>query len=360
MQTKPTLAPAVLPASRHGAIDGVRGVAVIAMIIVHCFAFYAAYDTQENSAGFVILDVGKLTAVFILCMGVSSAFSRRREPGDLARRGAQLLLYGYGLNVLKFIVPWLVFRNLPAGLVTDLGWEPGSTEAFLHLLFLGDILHMCGLSLLVLAGLRTLGAGPWHLVSLGTVVASVAPLLWGVRGGGPIATYLCDLLFSERFTVFFPLFPWMAYMLVGFGLGDLLRRANAANVVVYGRWCGVGLGLIALGVGVGVAWPAAWKGWDFYRTGPAGVLAVIGFSLMVFQVSNVIWPRMPPLVRTVLGYASVHVTRLYVISWVVICWLMGWVGFMSHAELWPLAGLTTLVFALTIVADRLVPRVRPV
>src|SRR5262245_38778452 len=131
------------PGGRLPAIDGVRGVAVAVMIVVHCFAFFASYHAQEQTAaGFVLLDVAKLSAVFLLCMGVSSAFSRRRAPRDLARRGARLLLLGYGLNVLKFLVPMLVFRNLPDALVVDLGWTVGSRQTLWSFLLLGDILHL--------------------------------------------------------------------------------------------------------------------------------------------------------------------------------------------------------------------------
>jgi uncharacterized membrane protein len=343
-------------AGREGAIDGVRGPATMIMIVVHCFAFFAAYDTQEHSAGFVILDVAKLTAVFILCMGVSSAFSRRTGPRDLARRGVELLLYGYGLNVLKFLVPILVFDTPPDGLTIDLGWEVGTSGTLLKYLFLGDILHMTGLSLLVIAGLRALGARPWHLFALAVPVAVLGPLTWGIRGGGPILTYLCDLLFSEKFTVFFPLFPWMSYVLVGFALGDILRNAERPPGAVFRRWAVVGALLIAAGIAVGAAFPVTWKGWDFYRTGPAGVTAVIGFSLCALLFSHVVWPHAPGWLTATLGYFSRRVTSLYVISWVVICWMLGPVGFMQVDSGLVLLGLTALVFAISVALDTAIQR----
>ncbi|HVK73947.1 MAG TPA: heparan-alpha-glucosaminide N-acetyltransferase domain-containing protein [Kofleriaceae bacterium] len=336
---------------RVGSIDGVRGVAVIVMIVVHVLAFYADYGTQVDSASFVIMDIGKLTAVFILCMGVSSGFSRRRAPRDLARRGIQLLAYGYGLDVLKFIVPMLVFRNLPANLVTDFGWKVGAEQTFWNFLLLGDILHLVGLSLLLVAGLRAVGARPVHLFALAAVIAGVAPLVWGVRGGGPVVSYAADLLFSEGYTVFFPVFPWAAYVLVGFALGDLLHARATAPAAAFARWARIGVALMAVGIALGLAYPPAWKGLDFYRTGPAGVVAVVGFSLVSFQLAEWLWPLAPRVLQAVWTYCSRRVTRLYVISWVAICWLMGWVGFMTQGDPRVLTGLIALVFAITLAAD---------
>jgi uncharacterized membrane protein len=332
---------------RVAAVDTVRGLAVAVMIVVHCFAFFADYHTQEHSAGFVLLDVAKLTAVFLLCMGISSAFSRARAPRDLAARGVRLLALGYALNVLKFLVPLLVFRNLPDALTIDLGWEVGAPETTRAYLLLGDILHLAGLSLIVVAAARALGARAVHLIGAAALVAIVAPFTWAFRTGGPALTYVCDLLFSERFTVFFPMFPWLAYVLVGYALGELLVEADDARAT-FRRWMPVGAIVLGASVAVGLAWPATWKGWDFYRTGPAGVAAVIGLTLVMLAV-------VPPPGR-VLVYLSRNVTRLYVISWVVICWSVGWLGFMSHRDPLALTAITAAVFAATVAIDAIVPR----
>jgi uncharacterized membrane protein len=351
----PLRPPAAASGARLHGVDAVRGAAVIVMIIVHCFAFYASYVTQEHSNGDVILDIGKLTAVFLLCMGVSSAFSRRQTPRALAVRGARLLALGYALNVLKFLVPWGVFHDLPDALVVDLGWTVGTRETCWRFLLLGDILHLAGLSLLIIAGLRAAGARPWMHVALAAAVAIAAPFVWGLRGGGPVLTYACDLLFSERFTVFFPMFPWLAYPLVGHALGDLLRRSSAPPRDVIRRWSGVGAVLVVAGVAVGVAYPRAWKGWDFYRTGPAGVAAVVGASLVFLHVAGAAWPHLPSPVQRALTYMSRNVTRIYMVSWVVICWLMGWVGFMAHPG-GDVVWLTARVFVQTLLVDAILAR----
>jgi uncharacterized membrane protein len=333
---------------RVAAIDTVRGLAVAVMIVVHCFAFFASHDAQEHGPGFVILDVAKLTAVFLLCMGLSSAFSRARAPRDLAARGLRLLALGYALNVLKFLVPLFVLGNLPDALTIDLGWEVGAPETTRAYLLLGDILHLAGLSLIVVAAARALGARPAHLIAGAAAVALVAPFTWGFRAGGPVSTYLCDLLFSERFTVFFPLFPWLAYVLVGHALGERLAEAGGDPRATLRRWMPGAALLVVASVAVGVAWPAAWQGWDFYRTGPAGVGAVIGLSLVLFAIA--------PAPGRVLAYLSGNVTRLYVISWIVICWSVGWVGFMSHDDALVLSAITIAVLAATFAIDAIVPR----
>src|SRR6185436_8850623 len=62
---------------RIGALDAIRGAAVAVMILVHCLAFFASARLQTEGVGHVIMELGKLTAVFAVAMGFSTAFSRR-------------------------------------------------------------------------------------------------------------------------------------------------------------------------------------------------------------------------------------------------------------------------------------------
>jgi hypothetical protein len=338
--------------TRIPALDAIRGVSVAFMIVVHTLAFYASVRLQTEGVGDVVLQLGKLTAVFVVCMGMSTAFSRRRALRPALLRAAMLLAGGYALNVAKFLPPMLLQGGLPDTLLVDVGLHPGDPANLAFFLFLGDILHMSALSLAVIALLRAAGARPWQVLALAAAVALASPALWGVRVGPPLTAYLCDLLFCRTYAVFFPLFPWLAYALLGMALGDLLVASPHPARTVFRRWAFVGVPLALAGYLVGLAVPWAWKGADFYRSGPAAIASVAGVTLALFWIADVLWERLPGAATRTIAYLSRRVTRLYVVSWLIIVWGLRYAGYLAQDQGGPLAAIVLAVVAATIAVDR--------
>jgi uncharacterized membrane protein len=322
--------------NRVAEVDSLRGAAVAVMIAVHVLAFFAVPGVQTHGAVHVIMELGKLTAVFVVCMGFSAAFSSRRELGPALRRAGGLFLLGHVLNAAKFLVPMFLLGNFPDGLLLDLGLTPGDANNPWFFFLLGDVLHMAGLALAVIALLRHLGARPWHTFALAFAVAAISPLLWGPHA------YPLALLASDRWDVFFPLFPWLAYALVGVGLGELCRASQRPPAALYRRWFVAGAVVALAAYLVGLAVPSWWEGRDFYRTGPAAVVCVSGVSAMSFLVAHLL-PRPPGV-----AFLSRNVTRLYVSSWLVITWSVGSIGFQSLRGALPLAALVLSVLAISL------------
>jgi uncharacterized membrane protein len=346
-------------APRVDAIDRVRGASVLLMIGVHTLVFFGTAAAQTRGLVALLLGVGKATAVFVVCLGVSSVLARDATVGGGLRRGARLFAYGVGLNALKFLVPLLLFGGLPEALVRDVGRVPGDPSNVWYFLFLGDILALAGIATAVLAVLRKLEARPVVAFALAAAVALASPFVGGWRGGGVLLAYVCDLFFSTHYSVFFPVFPWLSFALTGYGLGAQLRATSDASRLLR-RWFGAGLALLAAGAAVYALWPAAFAGRDFYRAGPGGVAASTGFALATFHLAS----RLPlgPRALELLRYASRNVTRLYVVSWVVIVWATKPLGFMQYESALALLGLNAFVLASTFAVDALlrgkVPRLR--
>ena len=332
--------------TRLPSLDAIRGVSVAFMIVVHTLAFYASVRLQTEGLGDVVLQVGKLTAVFVVCMGMSTAFSRRRELRPALLRAATLLAGGYALNAAKFLPPILLQGGLPETLLVDVGLQPGDPANLGFFLLLGDILHMSALSLAVIALLRAAGARPWQVLALAAAVALASPHLWGVRTDEPITAYLCDLLFCRTYAVFFPLFPWLAYALLGMALGDLVAASPHPPRLVFRRWALVGVPLALAGYLV------AWDGADFYRSGPAAIASVTGVTLALFWLADVLWAKLPGAARHTILYLSQRVTRLYVVSWLIIVWGLRYAGYLAQDHGGPLAAIVLAVVAATIAVDR--------
>jgi uncharacterized membrane protein len=324
-------------------LDKLRGVAVGLMIVVHVLAFFAAPEVQTHGSVHVLMQLGKLTAVFVICMGFATTFSRRQSLREALVRAAGLLAAGYLLNAAKFLVPLLVLGNFPAGLELDLGLVPGENAIFF--LLLGDVLHMSALSLAAISVLRHLGARPWAIFALALAVAAGGPLLWGRHTGEPVSDYVLALVAADDWQVFFPLFPWLAYALLGMGLGELWRTSELPRPQLYRRWFVVGAGLALAGLVLGQIFPTLWTGADFYRSGPAAVICVGGVALMLFLVAH----HVP--VPSFVFFFSRHVTSLYVLSWLVITWTVGSLGFMQFSRPGPLFVLVLAVLATSLAAQ---------
>ncbi|XQF94022.1 hypothetical protein ACOBV9_21895 (plasmid) [Pseudoalteromonas espejiana] len=101
---------------------------------------------------------------------------------------------------------------------------------------------------------------------------------------------------------------------------------------------------------VGTAWLIAdFKGslLEFFHLNGGGIIYLIGLNLFGLAVIEYVFGNKfnGPITRALL-YASKHVTALYIIQWVLICWLMGVFGYHTQS-LWPTLCLMALMGLLT-------------
>ncbi len=170
---------------------------------------------------------GRASALFAVLAGVSLALmTGRREPVVGRERRARRA--GLGLRAGAIAALGLLLGELDSGLAVIL--------TYYGLLFLLGLAFV-GLRAPVLLVL----AAVWAV--LGPVVSQVVRPLLPERGfDSPSLAQLADplaLLGELTFTGYYPVVPWLAYLLLGLGIGrlDLGRRAVQLRLV------GIGLGL---------------------------------------------------------------------------------------------------------------------
>lgn len=311
---------------RLRAFDLARGLAIVFMVMVHVLGHYGNEASWASPLGGVVIFLGGPTAapVFMFLMGASLALSRRSSATGIARRGIWLLTLAYTLNVLRGVLP--ASLGLGTGFVTEADIWPYTP---LNLLTLVDIHQMAGLALLVIAALVaariSAPALSVVLVGLAALVALVSPSLWGATTGGPIDVLLA-LLWGTDWNVFFPLFPWIVYPLVGFAFGRVLieqpdrrrfvRRMGVVGVVVML----VGVATIALvHPAIGIE--------SYWRQPPGVLLAILGLVLAWLALADVVVARVPPnrAFDQLYGWSR-RVTSMYCIHWILIGWGVGLVG----------------------------------
>ncbi len=344
------------PGGRILAFDLARGLAVAFMILIHVMRHWGDPATWTTPIGTVVSFLGGPPAapVFMCLMGASVAFSRRTSFRSLASRGVWLIAAGYLLNVVRGTLP--LSAGLATGVVTS---EEVAPFTPLSLLWMVDILQLAGCSLILMAALRVVvPVGPaWLLVAAGVVL--VAPLLQGVATGIPIVDAVLGMLWATADNVYYPVFPWAVFPLVGAVVGDAMVRARDRPMVL--RQAGVvALASCAVGVALIAATSTTLDDRTYWRLPPVLVPAILGFVVAWVWVCDIVVRGAGGRFGLPVVYAwGARVTSMYVIHWLIVAWGVAIVGF-RVMDLGPVLVAMVTVLVATAVASRWRPRLRGV
>ncbi|MFP3335631.1 heparan-alpha-glucosaminide N-acetyltransferase domain-containing protein, partial [Pseudomonas sp. SIMBA_064] len=78
---------------RIAALDLIKGMSVIGMVIIHTLLIYANVKSQSETAiGSFIVFLGRGTSIFLICMGVTFMTSSHQSLASSIKRGGLLLL----------------------------------------------------------------------------------------------------------------------------------------------------------------------------------------------------------------------------------------------------------------------------
>lgn len=295
-------------------LDLARGLAIVFMVFQHVQIIFAEGSGEGSALGvtFLLLGTAPAAPVFMVAMGFLLGSSSRTGVRSSVVRGLQLFALGYVLNLVRFSVPLLVSGDPHAlDLFGGTWWGP---------LFEIDILQLAGLSLIVLGPVKRYVRDPRLVLSLAAAVAVVAPLLWGIGGGNVVL----DPLWGIGEWVSFPLFPWLAYPLLGLALAGFTGRATSAPRLMRG-WALAGACAALAGVALLPFAPGPGRilvlG-DYYRSGLPVQLLLAGFVLLWLPLLWWLDRRLSwVLVPRYLTSLSRTITAVYLIQWVLIGWL---------------------------------------
>lgn len=344
----------VMPArERVFVIDLARGLAVFFMIAVHTMWMFGSHQLQtETDFGQWLHLMGQGASAFLITMGFSFMVTPDRRLSRAFQRGVVILLVGYLMNALKFLVPIYVFGTMPEAFIAAYGWHfPLSLGQAAYLLGTGDILQMTGIALFLIALVRRFVPNKYVLLALMLGSVAFSALMRGTRVGHPAPDYLLDLLWGTHWNVYFPVFPWIAHILVGMFLGVVYEGHGRSEPALL-RAAGV-LGIILLALG----WAISRTDWayhfnDFFHTGPGGTIYLLGRALCVFYLAARLLALrpLPGWFRVGVGYLSAHVTTLYVVQWTLICWAMGFVGYQTLDQ-WQMLCMMPVMIVATLLVE---------
>ncbi|MCF8067145.1 MAG: DUF1624 domain-containing protein [Desulfobacterales bacterium] len=292
-------------------LDFARGLAILFMILQHAMIMFAVNSGESSELGDLILLLGTAPAapVFMLIMGIFFMRSNSQCLKAGILRGFKLIFLGYILNIFRFSLPELLSSGSIGTTQND--------ESAIALFFAVDILQMAGLSLIVMSIVRRFL--PWRKfwLVLAIFIATISPLLWGSLDSWPFTS----LLWGSGENDAFPLFPWIIYPLIGMFYSYNVQNPQKIGSLMK-QWPILGFTMILIG---GLIWGSFSNSiiieGDYYRSGPAVHLVILGFVFLWLPACRWVVMKTPDNVflRTICLWSK-NVTVVYFIQWVLIGW----------------------------------------
>ncbi len=298
-------------ASRVPTADLLKGVAVIFMIQVHLIELFANPDVNHSTIGRFSLFLGGPPAapVFMAVMGYFLA-ATKKSLSQLMRRGLLLIIGGLCLNV-----------GLNLNLLISISKGRFALDPLAYI-FGADILPLAGLSVIIVAIVRPLCTqSPAAYFLMAIVVASLAPLLPNIgTPERPVLMYLNPFFWGDYSWSYFPLFPWLAYPLVGYAFKlvhdrfefekKLSLRVALVSIIVFVAGF---LSTADYAMRISSDLPS------YYHHGPVFALwtafFLAGWTLLLFLAEQMSGQSM---VLLYLKWLGRNVTAAYVIQWLLI------------------------------------------
>ncbi|MCF8236224.1 MAG: heparan-alpha-glucosaminide N-acetyltransferase domain-containing protein [Bacteroidales bacterium] len=287
--------------------DLLKGVAVILMIQVHLTELFGRQSIMDSLTGKVSLFLGGVPAapVFMAAMGYLMSYSQKNR-GRLIGRGFELiglgLLLNIGLNLHLLI-------KIMAGSIQVNPWE----------YILGvDILFLAGLSIIILSLLKPLFKHYfWAYLLLAFGISLIHPYI-PESARGSVWRYIQAFVYGKAEWSYFPLFPWLAYPLLGYAFA-LLEKHELINRLKNIKWMVMLITLIMVALTFNFGFETSVDLSDYYHHGWRFFLwaaAFLIFWLVALSYLNSFFKKTP--VIRYLRWSGKEVTAFYIVQWLII------------------------------------------
>lgn len=195
--------------------DILKGLAVIFMIAVHIIELFANTEIYHSGFGKIVLFLGGPPAapIFMIVMGYYFAASSK-PSAYFIKRGLYLLGLGFILNIL---INLNLFYHI---------YEGKSAVNPFQFLFGADILHLAGLTFLILGGFQKALKEFWVFGIILAVLFQFVNSVFSPPSFSDfeILRYVFAFIWSNENWSFFAVIPWISYPLTGMAFYAFNKR----------------------------------------------------------------------------------------------------------------------------------------
>jgi len=299
---------------RNITFDFIRGLAVFFMVFVHVLGVYASYPVQDSVFGYVVDFLGSPPAapVFMFSMGIFFVLSSKSDSlKDGVIRGLKLLALGSLLSFLRYDLLILFENWIWGGESLDIATMTAIWEV--------DILQFAGCAYIFMSLIKRYLKKPvWWLI-IAVVIMIISPYTWGISSENTVINWLLHFLWGAGEDVYFPIFGWLYYPLIGMIFGLCMKSCSSIKSLMQSS-LKIGLILLAIGSAITVTNFDYHIG-DYYKSGPGSMIWIMGFVLVWLWLCNIITERAHnnKLVETI-SFWGRETTSIYFIHWIILMW----------------------------------------
>ncbi len=319
-------------------IDLARGFTVLMIAPIHTVMIFSKLSVRETLLGNFLAFVAEWhgAQIFMTLMGMSFALSINQTMESVVKKAGLLMVFAYALNIIKFVIPYF-FGWLPVPLLEQLLVDPG-IHGYIRLFEVGDILHFAAIAFLVMGMVCRFSEYGRVAAWMAVAICFAGPWLWDASSDNGFANYALQILGGQPPRVYFPLLPWLVYPLLGLCLGKMLQKAqnqdsNQTSDPNQKPWLGFDSFWIA---GITLMFFSFILKYilrddnfsSFYRTKPIDTLLHVGFIFIALSCWHWIshYVKQNALFK-LFSYASGRITQIYIIQWILICWLLPFISY---------------------------------
>jgi hypothetical protein len=294
---------------RYPLPDLLKGFAVFLIIPVHILETFINYPGRESLFGKTLLLLGGPVAVpvFMMVMGYFMAENKKSMSQNIFR-GIKIFILGFLLNI-----------GLNLNLLFKIKFEDWQFNP-LEYIFGVDIFYLAGLSILILSVLKSLKRGQAWVVFALILFITCSTSSFNDWLMVTDRNYVLPFIAGRYSWSYFPLFPWLAYPMIGFLFQKTEDRIVGflKNYKVISILTGIAIfTLVAVfwnfGVSTTTSLPEYYHHTFLYFLWALGV--VILWSLLLrFLVQK--FPEFPEIVF--FQWLGKNITIFYVIQWLII------------------------------------------
>ena len=301
-------------------IDLLKGLCLILMVFINFFDEIAEVSILESRQGIYIdfLVTSLVPNVFMTLMGFLLILSGGYKAKKVFAKAITILFVGFAVNLIRVPLPQLIGNHLG---ITEYGDLLGN--AIYHLTMI-DIYSFVGYALLTIIPL-TFFSLPYPIYFVFSGLAMLAAsfgeeiLDWLPLEFEFIFGYL---FIGEEKNVYFPLFPWLAYIFLGIGLG--LFYLQYGKKLLYKVLAISGPVLLVIGYTIFKVNYDFNEGFsmlhDFYQHDYTVGIYLLGMAILLIFVAEAFLPKLPHLVKNHFIFTSRHIIKFYFF----ICIYTGW------------------------------------
>lgn len=308
---------------RQWAFDAAKSVAILFMVLVHTFIYIYGEENMNHGFQYRLNNIygGVLAApVFMFCMGVGVAYSRRTDALTMFGRGVKLLLAGYLLNGVRCLPQLLLWLG---------GYGEAHYNAFFEELNLFDILQFAGVSFMLFALLRWMKASPTVILLIGLTLSVFGTFIRAIDMGSMTLNLLCYPFVGihvGNIWTSFPLANWFIFVAGGYWFGKLIRRCTDLDrfYALLVPFSGFIFAVSATYMATHASGMFTEINDDFfYYLTPIDSLVCISGALTIAGLGHFLMPHEPQEVQDIVKQVSSDVTRIYFIHWIFVSYLVG-------------------------------------